>query len=73
MKSIPKLYHTSRLMMFMIAILELGISYGFASLAIDRGNLWWYLLSAIFLVRFLRELFRIIGKTINGHKTADAS
>ncbi len=27
---------------------ELAIAYGFASLAIDRGNLWWYLLTLIF-------------------------
>ncbi len=49
-------------------LLEAGISYGFASLAIDRGNLWWYLLALIFLVRALKDLFRLIGSYFNSGK-----
>jgi hypothetical protein len=48
-------------------LVELGIAYGFASLSIDRGNLWWYLLTLIFLVGGLQNLVKLIGKFIHAH------
>lgn len=34
----------------LLAAVFLGLSYGFASLAIDSGSLWQYTLSIVFLV-----------------------
>jgi hypothetical protein len=37
------------------AVVELTLAYGFATWAIDSGNLWLYLLTAIFLVGGLKD------------------
>jgi hypothetical protein len=68
MQKLTKLYKSDKKVMFLSMLLEAGISYGFASLAIDRGNLWWYLLALIFLVRALKDLFRLIGSYFNSGK-----
>jgi hypothetical protein len=46
----------------------LAIDYLFFSLAIDRGDLWYYLLTLIFLVLSLRYLFALIGDVYSGLK-----
>lgn len=70
-KSLARLYKTSRPYMLIGMIIEGAITYGFASLSIDRGNLWWYLLAIIFLIRTLKDLVRLIGSfTPYGRKTA---
>ena len=53
-------WHKTKLGFLVFAVLELAICYGFASLAIDRGNLWWYLLALIFLFGFLQNAFQFI-------------
>ncbi len=59
-------WHQTRLGLLVFGLIELAIAYGFASLAIDRGNLWWYLLALIFLVGALQNLFKLIGKLFRG-------
>jgi len=59
-------WHQTRVGLFVWALLELLISYGMASLAIDRGTLWWYLLTLIFLIGGLRNLFKLIGTFVHG-------
>jgi hypothetical protein len=62
-------WHQSKLGLLFFGLVELGAAYGFASLAIDRGGLWWYALTLIFFVGALQNLFKLIGKAINGgHK-----
>jgi hypothetical protein len=61
-------WHKTKTGLLVFALLELLIAYGFASLAIDRGNLWWYLLTLIFLVGSLQNLFRLMGKLIHAKK-----
>ena len=51
-------WHKTKLGFLVFAVLELAICYGFASLAIDRGNLWWYLLTLVFLFGFLQNVFQ---------------
>ena len=51
-------WHKSRYGYLLFAVLELAIAYGFASLSIDRGNLWWYLLTILFLIGALQNLFK---------------
>lgn len=55
-------WHKTRPGLLVFAIVELAITYGFISLAIDRGNPWYYLLSLIFLVGFLQNLSKLIAK-----------
>lgn len=42
------------------ATAELVLAYLFASLSIDRGNLWYYLLTLIFLIGALKNLIVLI-------------
>jgi len=61
-------WHHTKLGLLIFGIAELAAAYGFASLAIDRGNLWYYLLAIIFLFGALQNLFKLIGKfLIRGH------
>jgi hypothetical protein len=54
-------WHKTKIGLLVFGLLELLIAYGFASLSIDRGNLWWYLLTLVFLVGSLQNLFKLIG------------
>lgn len=47
---------------------ELAAAYGFASLSIDRGNLWWYLLTLVFLVGALQNFVKLTGGLIHVRK-----
>jgi hypothetical protein len=54
-------WHQTKIGLLIFALVELAIAYGFVSLSIDRGNFWWYLLTLIFLVGALQNLFKLIG------------
>lgn len=54
-------WHKTRLGLLVFGLIELGLAYGFASLAINRGNLWYYLLALIFLVGALHNFTKLIG------------
>jgi len=62
-------WHKTRTGLLVFGLAELAIAYGFLSLSIDRGNLFWYLLTLIFLVGALQNLFKLIGKLIHGRQT----
>jgi hypothetical protein len=57
-------WHKTRFGLFTLAIVELAVAYGFASLSIARGNLWYYLFTLIFLVGALKNLIRLVGKLV---------
>jgi hypothetical protein len=59
-------WHKTRSGLLIFAIVELAIAYGFASLAIDRGNLFYYLLTLIFLVGSLQNFVKFIRSFIHG-------
>lgn len=61
-------WHHTRLGLAVFAVLELIIADGFFSLSIDRGNLWWYLLTLIFLVGALQNIIKLIGSFLNVRK-----
>ena len=63
-------WHKTKLGLLVFSIIEFAISYGFFSLSVDRGNFFWYLLTIVFLVGSLQNLFKLIGKLINGNKAA---
>lgn len=59
-------WHQTKPGLLIFGLAELAVAYGWASLAIDRGNFWYYLLALIFLVGSLQNLFKLIGKLIYG-------
>ncbi len=54
-------WHKTKPGLLLFGLVELAIAYGFASLSIDRGNLWWYLLTLIFLAGALQNIVKLIG------------
>jgi hypothetical protein len=67
MKKLDKWHKTkSGLLIFVLA--ELAIAYGLASLAIDRGNLWWYLLTIVFFIGAVKNFFKLIGALVRGNR-----
>ncbi len=44
-----------------MAVIALLIAYAFASLAIDRGNLWFYLLTLIFVILTIQNVFGFLA------------
>jgi len=58
----------SRVVNLVLSIMSLAISYGFASLAIDRGNFWWYLFSLVFFIFALKYLVKVIKRNYGNHK-----
>ena len=65
-------YKNSKPLILVVVLMELAICYGFISLSIDRGNLWWYFLAIIFFVRSIKDLVLLTRKIFNGHKSANA-
>jgi hypothetical protein len=54
-------WHKTKPGLLAFGLIELAITYGFATLAIDRGNPWWYLLTLVFLVGALQNFVKLIG------------
>lgn len=44
--------------LLVLALIFLGIGYGFASLAIDSGSLWQYAIAIVFLVWAVKYIVR---------------
>jgi len=61
-------WHKTKSGLLVFCLVELLITYGLASWAINTGNLWYYLLTLVFLVGTLQNLFRLMGKLIHGKK-----
>jgi hypothetical protein len=61
---VPKLHqwHQTGPGLFLFGLVELAAAYGFGSLAIDRGNPWYYLLTLLFLIGVLQNLVKLIGR-----------
>lgn len=54
-------WHQAKPGLLTFGLVELAVAYGWASLAIDRGNFAWYLLALIFFVGALQNIFKLIG------------
>jgi hypothetical protein len=59
-------WHRTKPGLFVACLVELAIAYGLASLAIDRGNLWWYLLTIVFFIGALKNFFQLLGAFTHG-------
>jgi hypothetical protein len=58
-------WHRTTPGLLVFGLAELAAAYGFVSLAIDRGNFWWYLFALVFLVGALQNLIRFIGRILH--------
>ena len=61
-------WHKTKVGLLAFAAIELLIADGFFSLAVDRGNLWWYLLTLIFLIGALQNFVKLIGALLHGRR-----
>ena len=53
-------WHETRLGNLVFALAELALAYAFVSLAIDTGSLWYYALTLLFAIGFLRNFIRMM-------------
>ena len=56
----------------LISVLSFLLSYGFYNLSVDRGNLWWYLFTLVFIYLGFRYLFKAIDMKKNNGKSKSA-
>lgn len=64
-------WHRTKAGYLIFGLAEAAAAYGFASLAIDRGNFLWYALAGFFLAGTLQNFFKLTGLFIydkNPHK-----
>jgi len=61
-------FHQTGVGYLLFGIVELAVAYGFASLSIDRGNLWYYLLTLVFSIGALQNFLQLIKKLFGGQK-----
>ena len=47
-----------------MTILSFGFAFGFYNLSVDRGNLWWYLFTLVFVYLGFSNLFKLLDKTL---------
>jgi hypothetical protein len=67
-------WHKTRMGFLAFALIEAGMFYGFASLSIASGGLWWYLASLVLFLGVFRNLINLIGTFFHGkqHTTSKA-
>lgn len=58
-------WHKSTSGYIVFTLVELGLAYAFASLSINSGNLWWYLITIIFFIGALKNLFKFLNSIIH--------
>lgn len=65
-------WHRTRGGLFLLGCLELAAAYGVASLAINSGALWEYLLGIVLIIASVRNMANLMRNLLHGHKTAKA-
>ena len=63
-------WHRTKLGLLAFGAIELAVAYGWVSLAIDRGNVLYYILALVFLVGALQNFVKFIRKIMNGKHEA---
>ncbi|HSX05790.1 MAG TPA: hypothetical protein VLF69_04945 [Candidatus Saccharimonadales bacterium] len=53
-------FHKTRPGHIVFGLIELAMSYGFASWALDDGSIWWWLIAFVLLFGALQNFFRAI-------------
>ncbi len=49
---------------FLVTLVTFGLVYGSYSLSVDRGSLWLYLLTLVFVYLGFSNLFKVLNKTL---------
>ncbi len=72
MKLVKKLdqFHKTKTGYLLFGLVELGLAYGFVSLAIDKGNFFYYFLTLVLLVGALQNFLKLAGKVLHGNKAS---
>ena len=60
-------WHKTKRGLFAFAVLELILAYIFVSLAIDKGNFIYYILTLALLFGCLQNTVKLIGKFLHGN------
>jgi hypothetical protein len=55
-------FHKTSIGLILFVLGELALAYGFGSLAIDRGGIWWYFASLVLLLGGIQNLIVLIAK-----------
>ncbi len=61
-------FHKTKIGHLLFGATELAIAYGFVSLAIDKGNFFYYFLALVFLVGALQNFLKLAGRVLHGNK-----
>ena len=61
-------FHKTKLGYFVFGLVELGVAYVIAGLALDTGNFFYYLLAFILLAGTIKNLSKLIGLLFNDKK-----
>jgi uncharacterized membrane protein len=69
MKMVDKLeeFHKTRQGHLVFGLIELGVAYLFASLAIDTGSLWQYAVTILLFIGAIQNFVRIFRSSNNDH------
>lgn len=63
-------FHCTRVGYLVFGLVELGLSYLFASLAVNSGSLWQWTLAVVLFVGFGQNFVKLIGKLVRGHQAS---
>ena len=55
-------FHKTKPGYLLFGLIELALAYAMASLAIDRGTWWWYVLTLVFLVGALQNFCGLLRR-----------
>lgn len=62
-------FHKTKAAYAVFALVELALSYLFASLAVDSGNLWQWALAIVLFVGFAQNFVKLIRGIIRVNRT----
>ena len=65
-------WHQTRLGLLIFGLTEGALAYGFFYLSTDRGNLLFYLLTLVFLVGSLQNIFKLLRKIVHDKQASRA-
>lgn len=66
LRSINNWHKSTRLGRVVFAVVDLAIAYGFFSLSLNSGNLIWYIVTIVFLIGFLANIYKLIESFFRG-------
>jgi hypothetical protein len=57
-------FHKTKTGYLVSGIVELAITYALASISIDRGGFWWYVLTLLFFIGALQNFLKLAKKVV---------